>query len=64
MFKKFVQELINAKTKEEVHEIFNRPDGIDKMYQKEKLSWKEQQMLLELVNKLYDLMSVCDLAKK
>lgn len=56
MFKKFVNELIEAKTKDEVLNIFYRSDGIDMMYQKEKLSWKEQQMLLNLVNKLCDLM--------
>lgn len=56
MFKKFVQELVNAKTKEEVERIFYRSDGIDMMYQKEKLSWKDQQTLLELVNKLLELM--------
>lgn len=57
MFKKFVQELVNAKTKEEVENIFNRSDGIDMMYQKEKLSWKDQQLLLDLVNKLLELMN-------
>ena len=56
MFKKFVQELVNAKTKEEVERIFYRSDGIDMMYQKEKLSWKDQQLLLDLVNKLLELM--------
>ena len=56
MFKKFVQELVNAKTKEEVERIFYRSDGIDMMYQKEKLSWKDQQLLLDLVNKLSELM--------
>lgn len=56
MFKKFVQELVNAKTKEEVENIFYRSDGIDIMYQKEKLSWKDQQLLLDLVNKLLELM--------
>ena len=57
MFKKFVQELVNAKTKEEVEHIFYRSDGIDMMYQKEKLSWKDQQLLLDLVNKLLELMN-------
>lgn len=56
MFKKFVQELVNAKTIEEVERIFYRSDGIDMMYQKEKLSWKDQQLLLDLVNKLSELM--------
>lgn len=56
MFKKFVKELVAAKTKEEVERIFYRSDGIDMMYQKEKLSWNDQQLLLDLVNKLLELM--------
>ena len=56
MFKKFFKELIDAKTIDEVNDIFYRSDGIDMMYQKEKLSWKDQQLLLDLVNKLLELM--------
>ncbi len=57
MFKKFVKELIDAKTKEEVENIFYRFDGIDMMYQRDKLSWKDHELLLELVNKLLMLMN-------
>ena len=56
MFKKFVKELIDAKTKEEVENIFYRFDGIDMTYQRDKLSWKDHELLLELVNKLLMLM--------
>lgn len=52
MFKKFVQEIIDAQSEEELMDIFYRKDGIDMMYQKEKLNWKEHQMLLALINKL------------
>lgn len=57
MFKKFVKELIDAKTKEEVENIFYRFDGIDMIYQRDKLSWKDHELLLELVNKLLMLMN-------
>lgn len=52
MFKKFLQEIIDANSEEELMDIFYREDGIDMMYQKEKLNWKEHQMLLALINKL------------
>lgn len=52
MFKKFLQEIIDAGSEEELMDIFYRQDGIDMMYQKDKLSWKDHQMLLALINKL------------
>lgn len=52
MFKKFLQEIIDAQSEEELMGIFYREDGIDIMYQKEKLSWKDHQMLLALINKM------------
>ena len=57
MFKKFVAELIEAKTEDEVLNVFYRADGIDMAFQKEKISWKEHQTLLALVNKLAALMA-------
>lgn len=33
MFKKLLKELIDAKTIEEVNEIFYRSDGVDRSYQ-------------------------------
>lgn len=52
MFKKFLQEIIDANSEEELMDIFYRNDGIDMMYQKGKLSWKDHQMLLSLINKM------------
>ena len=52
MFKKFLQEIIDANREEELMDIFYRNDGIDMMYQKGKLSWKDHQMLLSLINKM------------
>lgn len=51
MFKKFLAEIIAAKDDDEMTEIFGRAD---RAYQQEKLTWKEQQMLLDLVNKFYE----------
>lgn len=52
MFKKFLQEIIDAKSPNELWHIFNRADGIDASYQQEKITWKEHQMLYNLINKL------------
>lgn len=56
MFKKFVTELVSATTAEEVLNVFYKADGIDMAFQKERITWKEHQLLLELVNKLTRLM--------
>lgn len=52
MFKKFLQEIIDANSEEELLNIFYRADGIDVAFQKEKISWKDHQMLLALISKL------------
>lgn len=56
MFKKFVRELTEAETEEEILSIFYRADGIDMSYQYEKITWKDHELLLDLVNKLSGLM--------
>lgn len=50
MFKKFVQRIIDAKTKDELFEVFYGLDGIDLAYQHEKISWNDHQMLLALIS--------------
>ena len=52
MFKKFVAELIAAQTVAEITDILYREDGVDRMYQKEKISWKDHELLFELAAKL------------
>lgn len=53
MFKKFVQRIIEAENKEDaVQNVFYGEDGIDLAYQHEKISWKEHQMLLALIEKM------------
>ena len=56
MFKKFVRELVEAETEEEILSIFYRADGIDMSYQHEKITWRDHELLLDLVNKLSGLM--------
>lgn len=56
MFKKFVRELVEAETEEEILSIFYRADGIDMSYQHDKITWTDHELLLDLVNKLSGLM--------
>lgn len=56
MFKKFVAELVAAKSADEAEWVFYKVDGIDMAFQKEKITWKEHQLLLALVDKLYALL--------
>lgn len=53
MFKKFIQRIIDAENREDaIQNVFYGSDGIDIAYQKEKITWKEHQMFLELIEKL------------
>lgn len=53
MFKKFIQRIIEAENREDaVQNVFYGEDGIDMAYQREKISWKEHQMLLALIEKI------------
>lgn len=53
MFKKFIQRIIEAENREDaINNVFYGAEGIDMAYQHEKISWKEHQMLLELIEKM------------
>ena len=53
MFKKFIQRIIEAKDREDaIQNVFYGADGIDMAYQHEKITWKEHEMLLALINKM------------
>jgi len=53
MFKKFIQRIIEAKDREDaIQNVFYGEDGIDLAYQREKITWKEHEMLLELIEKM------------
>lgn len=53
MFKKFVQRIIDSENQEDaVQNVFYGADGIDMAFQREKITWKEHEMLLALINKI------------
>lgn len=53
MFEKFIQRIIDAENKEDaINNVFYGKDGIDMAYQREKITWKEHQMLLALIEKM------------
>lgn len=52
MFKKFVQRILDAQTRDELLEVFYAEDGIDRAFQREKITWTERQMLLALIEKI------------
>lgn len=53
MFKKFLQRIIEAENKQDaIDNVFYGSDGIDIAYQREKITWKEHQMLLALIEKM------------
>lgn len=53
MFKKFIERIITAENKADaIMNVFYGPDGIEQAYQYEKITWKEHEMLLALINKM------------
>lgn len=53
MFKKFIERIIAAENREEaMNKVFYGENGIDIAFQKEKITWKEHQMLLNLIEKM------------
>ena len=53
MFKKFIQRIIDAKDREDaIQNVFYGADGIDREFQKGKITWKEHRMLLSLIEKM------------
>ena len=51
MFKKFIERILACENQSEaVEKVFYGEDGIDMAFQREKISWKEHQMLLGLIN--------------
>jgi len=53
MFKKFIQRIIDAENQQDaIDNVFYGADGIDMAYQRDKITWKEHQMLLQIINKM------------
>lgn len=54
MFKKFIERILEAKDLEDaMRNVFYGANGIDAAFQKDKISWKEHEMLLELIGRLF-----------
>ena len=53
MFKKFIERIIKASNREEaIQTVFYGMDGIDIAFQRGKITWKEHEMLLALIEKM------------
>ena len=53
MFKKFIQRIIEAEDREDaIQNVFYGADGINMAFQRDKLSWKEFEMLRKLIDKM------------
>lgn len=50
MFKKFVEKIIESENP--IEEVFYGKDGIDLAFQRDKITWKEHQMLLKLCERI------------
>ena len=54
MFKRFIQRIIESENRQDaIENVFCGPEGIDMAYQREKITWKEHQMLLQLIQKIW-----------
>lgn len=55
MFKKLLERIAEAKNREDaIDHVFYGADGIDMMYQHGKISWKDHQLLLTIIEKMAD----------
>ena len=53
MFKKFIKRIIEAENQEDAwNNVFYGADGIDMAYQHEKISYKDYDLLVELIKKM------------
>lgn len=53
MFKKFIKRIVACENRDEaIEKVFYGEDGIDRAFQKEKISWADHELLLELIEKM------------
>lgn len=53
MFKKFIERIVKSDNREDaIQNVFYGPDGIDMAFQRGKITWKEHQTLLALIEKM------------
>lgn len=52
MFKKLVARMVAAQTENEITAVLYDENGVDRLFQKEKISWQEHELLFDLARKL------------
>ena len=52
MFKKLFDRLMAAATNEEIESVLYAEDGVDMMFQREKITWEDHQRLFNLAARL------------
>ena len=52
MFKKLFDRMMAAQNADEVALVLYAPDGVDMMYQREKISWQDHERLFSLAARL------------
>lgn len=52
MFKKFVKAMLQANSDVEIENVLYGENGVDAMFQRDKLKFEEHEMLFELASKL------------
>jgi len=52
MYKNLVKKLIAAHTEEELNEVLYGPDGVDRSFEKDKISWEDHEDLFKLAERL------------
>lgn len=53
IIQEFLQRIIDAEDREDaIQHVFYGADGVDTAYQHEKITWKEHEMLLALIEKM------------
>lgn len=52
MFKKLLDRMLKAETNEEIESVLYAADGVDMMYQKEKITWADHERLFKLAERL------------
>ena len=52
MFKKLFDRMLEAKTAEQLFEVVYGPEGVNRMYEREKISWADHERLFTLAERL------------
>lgn len=60
MFKKYVKALVEATTSSEIYEILEGVDGVDMMFQREKLKWEDHELLFKMGNEKLKYLKIMD----